>query len=113
MYIKSDVVLKAVLGDEGGDKLLDFIRGFIIPHEQSFCFTCKRVYGTSKPQPETWDMKEPIMLSNPVRLVSFLSMQLTNLPRFKPTRTVPSLTSTIDIGLAHLLQKQPGVPRRR
>ena len=38
MYLKSDVV-KAVFGDkEGGDKLLDFIRGFIIPHEQSLLF---------------------------------------------------------------------------
>jgi hypothetical protein len=41
MYLKSDVV-KAVFGDEGGDKLLDFIRGFIIPHEQSFCFYLRK-----------------------------------------------------------------------
>jgi len=41
MYLKSDVV-KAVFGDEDGDKLLDFIRGFIIPHEQSFCFYLRK-----------------------------------------------------------------------
>jgi hypothetical protein len=42
MYLKSDVV-KAVFGDEDGDKLIDFfIRGFIIPHEQSFCFYLRK-----------------------------------------------------------------------
>ena len=41
MYLKSDVV-KAVFGDESGDKLWDFIRGFIIPHEQSFCFYLRK-----------------------------------------------------------------------
>jgi hypothetical protein len=35
--LKSDVV-KAIFGDDGGEKLLDFICGCIIPHEQSFCF---------------------------------------------------------------------------
>ena len=70
-----------------------------------FVCTCERVYGsTSKPQ-QTRDMKGPIMLSNLVRPVSFHSIQLTNLPRFKQTRTVSSLTSAIDSGLAHLLRK--------
>ena len=41
MYLKSDVV-KAVFGDEDGDKLLDFISGFIIPPEQSFCFYLRK-----------------------------------------------------------------------
>jgi hypothetical protein len=37
MYLKSSVV-KTICGDDGGEKLLDFIRGCIFPHEQSFCF---------------------------------------------------------------------------
>ncbi len=36
IYLKSDVV-KAIFGDDGGEKLLDFIRGCIIPHKHSFC----------------------------------------------------------------------------
>ena len=41
MYLKSDVV-KSIFGDDGGEKLLDFIRGSIIPHEQSFCFYLRK-----------------------------------------------------------------------
>ena len=41
MYLKSDVV-KSIFGDDGGEKLLDFIRGCIIPHEQSFCFYLRK-----------------------------------------------------------------------
>jgi hypothetical protein len=37
IYRKSNVV-KAIFGDNGGEKLLDFICGCIIPHEHSFCF---------------------------------------------------------------------------
>jgi len=32
----------AIFGDDGGEKLLDFIRGCIIPHEQSFCFYLRK-----------------------------------------------------------------------
>jgi hypothetical protein len=31
-------VIKAIFGDDGGEKLLDFIPGCIVPHKQSFCF---------------------------------------------------------------------------
>jgi hypothetical protein len=42
MYLNSDVVKAVLFGDEDGDKLLDFIHGFIIPHEQSFCFYLRK-----------------------------------------------------------------------
>ena len=35
-------MVKAVFGDKSGDKLLDFIRGFITPYEQSFCFYLRK-----------------------------------------------------------------------
>ncbi len=35
-------MVKAIFGDDGGEKLLDFIRGCIIPHEQSFCFYLRK-----------------------------------------------------------------------
>jgi hypothetical protein len=41
MYLKSDVV-NAIFGDDGGEKLLHFIRGCVIPHEQSFCFYLRK-----------------------------------------------------------------------
>jgi hypothetical protein len=31
-------VVKAIFGDDGGEKLLEFIHGYIIPHKQTFCF---------------------------------------------------------------------------
>jgi hypothetical protein len=37
IYLKSNVV-QAIFGDDGGEKVLDFICGCFIPHEQSFCF---------------------------------------------------------------------------
>ena len=39
--MKSDVI-KAIFGNDGGEKLLDFIRGCIIPHEQSYCFYLRK-----------------------------------------------------------------------
>jgi hypothetical protein len=41
MYLKSDVV-NAIFGDDGGEKILHFIRGCIIPHEQSYCFYLRK-----------------------------------------------------------------------
>jgi hypothetical protein len=37
IHLKSDVA-KAIFGDDGGEKLLDFICCCIIPHKKSFCF---------------------------------------------------------------------------
>jgi hypothetical protein len=37
MYLKSDVV-KAIFGDDGGEKLSDFIRGCINPTQAKFLF---------------------------------------------------------------------------
>lgn len=35
-------MVNAIFGDDGGEKLLDFIRRCIIPHEQSFCFYLRK-----------------------------------------------------------------------
>jgi hypothetical protein len=35
----------AIFGDDGGEKLLDFICCCIIPHEQSFCFYLQKGVG--------------------------------------------------------------------
>jgi hypothetical protein len=35
-------VVKDIFGDDGGEKLLDFSCGCIIPHEQHFCFYLRR-----------------------------------------------------------------------
>ena len=41
MYLKSDTI-KAIFGEDGGDKILHFIRNYVIPQEQSYCFYLRR-----------------------------------------------------------------------
>jgi hypothetical protein len=37
MYLKSETI-QAIFGEDGGDKILHFIRNYLIPQEQSYCF---------------------------------------------------------------------------
>ena len=37
MYLKSDTI-KSIFGEDGGEKILHFIRNYLIPQEQSYCF---------------------------------------------------------------------------
>ena len=41
MYLKSDTV-KTIFGVDGGEKILHFIRNYIIPQEQSYCFYLRK-----------------------------------------------------------------------
>jgi hypothetical protein len=41
MYLKSDTI-KAIFGEDGGDKILHFIRNYLIPQEQSYCFYLRK-----------------------------------------------------------------------
>jgi hypothetical protein len=41
MYLKSDTI-KAIFGEDGGDKILHFIRNYVIPQEQSYCFYLRK-----------------------------------------------------------------------
>jgi hypothetical protein len=62
IYLKSDV-FKAILGDDGEEKQLDFICGCCInPHKQSFCSTWTRVWGIFTRPLQTHVMKIQITL---------------------------------------------------
>jgi hypothetical protein len=41
MYLKS-YTIKATFGEDGGDKILHFIRNYLIPQEQSYCFYLRK-----------------------------------------------------------------------
>jgi hypothetical protein len=41
MYLKSDTI-KATFGEDGGEKILHFLRNYIIPQEQSYCFYLRK-----------------------------------------------------------------------
>jgi hypothetical protein len=41
MYLKSDTI-KATFGEDGGEKILHFIRNYLIPQEQSYCFYLRK-----------------------------------------------------------------------
>ena len=41
MYLKSDS-MKAIFREDGGDKILHFIRNHLIPQEQSYCFYLRK-----------------------------------------------------------------------
>lgn len=41
MYLKSDTI-KAIFGNDGGEKVLHFIRNYIVPQEQSYCFYLRK-----------------------------------------------------------------------
>jgi hypothetical protein len=41
MYLKSDSI-RATFGEDGGEKVLHFIRNFLIPQEQSYCFYLRK-----------------------------------------------------------------------
>jgi hypothetical protein len=41
MYLKSDTI-KAIFGEDGGDKILHVIRNYLIPQEQIYCFYLRK-----------------------------------------------------------------------
>ena len=41
MYLKSDTI-KAVFGEDSGDKILHFIRNYLIPQEYSYCLYLRK-----------------------------------------------------------------------
>jgi hypothetical protein len=99
--------IKAIFGEDGGDKILQFIRNHLIPQEQSYCFYLRKGVRNSR-QPQTPTMKVQIMLSKPVLPVCFRSMVLTNLSKFKLTPIPTNLTSSNNIWQVHCLEEQRG-----
>ena len=79
MYLKSDTI-KAIFGEDRGEKILHFIRNYLIPHEQSYCFFLRKAVWHFERMTINSDHEGQIMPSNRVLVpVCVLNTVLTSL----------------------------------